>query len=493
MAHQREARDGYKQFIERDLPQYKRPQPFETDPTVRTAVRNKLATVRNKGYISKGSVASLTSYFCVPKGDQDIHMVYNATKSKLNSCLWAPNFGLPTVDILTRNISCESWMGDLDIGEMFLNFCLHPDLQPFCGVDLKPYFLSERGPSKTLWERWVRCMMGLKSSPYFCIKALLIMLEFICGDRKCTTNPFQWERTVTNLPGDENYCPAAPRLQRLRFNSQELAALVLSYVEDLRAAAGSESLCWEVMHKVSSRASYLGIQIATRKTRPQAKQPGPWAGSMVIAQEEGVGVKATQDKWNKTQQLLKHTLQLIDLGTPIDRKVLESYRGSLVYLQRTYPAITPYVKGFHLTINSWRSDRDLEGWRIPWGRDPPLSDPALPPSVVMPVPRFRDDVLALLRLFDADTPPIHLVRSQAIRVACYSFADASGTGFGRTLSIGTSLEYTHGVWEHSMDTNSSNYRELINLVETLEQGVANQSLHNVGFGRATPLNVSSMI
>ncbi len=150
-----------------------------------------------------------------------------------------------------------------------------------------------------------------------------------------------------------------------------------------------------------------------------------------------------------------------------------------MYLQRTYPAFTPYVKGFHLTIDSWRSDRDLEGWRIPWGRDPPLSDPALPPSVVMPVPRFRDDVLALLRLFDADTPPIHLVRSQAIRVACYSFADASGTGFGRTLSIGTSLEYTHGVWEHPMNTNSSNYRELINLVETLEQGVADQSLHNV--------------
>jgi hypothetical protein len=155
MAHQWEARDGYKQFIVRDLPQYKRPQPFETDPTVRTSVRNKLATVRDKGYISKGSVASLTSYFCVPKGDQDIHMVYNATKSKLNSCLWAPNFGLPTVDILTRNISCESWMGDLDIGEMFLNFCLHPDLQPFCGVDLKPYFLSVRGPLKTLWEQWV--------------------------------------------------------------------------------------------------------------------------------------------------------------------------------------------------------------------------------------------------------------------------------------------------------------------------------------------------
>ena len=101
-------------------------------------------------------------------------------------------------------------MGDLDIGEMFLNFCLHPDIQPYCGVDFKPYFMSEVGPTKTLWERWVRCMMGLKSSPYFCIKAILIALEFIRGDRRCPTNPFQWERTEVNLPGDDHYIPAAP-------------------------------------------------------------------------------------------------------------------------------------------------------------------------------------------------------------------------------------------------------------------------------------------
>ena len=56
------------------------------------------------------------------------------------------------------------------------------DLQPFCGVDLKPYFPQEAGESKTLWERWVRCVMGFKSPPYFCIKALLFALEFIRGD-----------------------------------------------------------------------------------------------------------------------------------------------------------------------------------------------------------------------------------------------------------------------------------------------------------------------
>jgi hypothetical protein len=203
---------------------------------------------------------------------------------------------------------------------------------------------------------------------------------------------------------------------------------------------------------------------------------------MVITQKEGMGVKVTQDKWSKNQQLLKHTLQLIDLGGPIDRKVLESYRGSLVYLQRTYPAITPYVKGFHLTIDAWRPDQDPKGWRLPRvhdRKDCRLLPPTTPRDVVMPVPRFRDDVLALLCLFNADTPPIRLVRSQAIRVACYSFADASGCGFGRTVGIGSSLSYTHGVWEQEMDLRTSNYRELINLAETLEHGVKTETLHNV--------------
>ncbi len=74
-------------------------------------------------------------------------------------------------------------MGDLDIGEMFLNFCLHPELRPFCGVDLKPYFPDECEKGYTLWERWVQCMMGMKFSPYVCIQGLLIALEIVKGDR----------------------------------------------------------------------------------------------------------------------------------------------------------------------------------------------------------------------------------------------------------------------------------------------------------------------
>jgi hypothetical protein len=197
--HREAARDGYQPYVVSPLPHYKRPQPNERDSEVKRKVALKLHGVRGRKYIDKGEVKSLTSYFCVPKGESDIRMVYDASRSGLNHSLWAPNFGLPAVDALVRGVMDHSWMGDLDIGEMFLNFCMHPELRPFCGVDLKPYFSDECEKGQTLWERWVRCMMGLKSSPYVCIKGLLIAIEMVKGDRWDRNNVFGWATVKITL------------------------------------------------------------------------------------------------------------------------------------------------------------------------------------------------------------------------------------------------------------------------------------------------------
>jgi len=424
-----------------------------------------------------GKVKSLTSYFSVPKGDTGVRTVYDATRSNLNASLWAPNFGLPTVESVVRGVNEESWMGDLDIGEMFLNFSLHPKLQPFCGVDLRPYFGEEVSDGKTLWERWVRCMMGMKNSPYVCIKGLLLALEFIRGDHKDPNNPFHWDDIKLNLPGQQNYDPSKPRLQRLKNAADSLAALIISYVDDMRAAGSSAEECWHVMHTVATRATYLGIQVAARKTRPPSKNPGPWAGSMIVSDANGVAVRATQEKWDKTKDQIRQTLAWVESGQPIDRKALESIRGSLVYLQRTYPAITPYVKGYHLTIDSWRPNRDEEGWRVELRST--SSEVLKPPEHVKPVPRFRNDLLALTTLFEPETPPLRYVRSNRIVTAKYGFADASGAGFGSTMSTEDGgLHYTHGVWPEEDWSSSSNFRELNNLVQVLENGYhSGQLLH----------------
>ncbi len=44
-----------------------------------------------------GLVQSLTSFFDVPKGTDDIRMVYNGTVNGFNESIEVPRFGLPTI------------------------------------------------------------------------------------------------------------------------------------------------------------------------------------------------------------------------------------------------------------------------------------------------------------------------------------------------------------------------------------------------------------
>jgi len=95
----KEARDGHPIWVKGDLPSYRRPQQKEKDELIRGQVQQKLDSVRSKGYIVKGSVSSLTGYFAMPKGDNDIRLVYDATKSGLNAVLWVPSFTLPGAEV----------------------------------------------------------------------------------------------------------------------------------------------------------------------------------------------------------------------------------------------------------------------------------------------------------------------------------------------------------------------------------------------------------
>jgi hypothetical protein len=128
LEYRHQIRDGHRLWIRGTLPRWLVPQRPKPDPQVRKQIRTKLCTVRQRGYIVSGPVLSLTSYFAVPKGDDDIRMVYDGTKSGLNSVLWAPWFPLPTIDMHLQSVVPGTFMGDLDIGEMFLNFLLHPRL-----------------------------------------------------------------------------------------------------------------------------------------------------------------------------------------------------------------------------------------------------------------------------------------------------------------------------------------------------------------------------
>jgi hypothetical protein len=80
-------RDGHPPWFSAEPPRYLKPQRRERDESVHLLVKSKLLGVGSKGYIADGKVRSLTSYFAIPKGLEDIRMVYDASASGLNACL----------------------------------------------------------------------------------------------------------------------------------------------------------------------------------------------------------------------------------------------------------------------------------------------------------------------------------------------------------------------------------------------------------------------
>jgi hypothetical protein len=76
---------------------------------------------------------SLTAFFEVEKGDDDIRLVYDGLVSGLNMSIWVPRFFLPTIWTHLCAVDEDTFMADVDIGEMFLNFVLHRQLQVLAG------------------------------------------------------------------------------------------------------------------------------------------------------------------------------------------------------------------------------------------------------------------------------------------------------------------------------------------------------------------------
>lgn len=135
----KDAQDGTRIFIKGKLPRYRVPQRISRDTGQAEQLIDKLWRVRERGYITPGPVVSLMNVFAVPKVKDktgavlDVRPVYNTTKSGLNEAVWAPLFWLPTTETLFRMMDFDTWLGDIDLSEMFLNFPLDKQIQPTLG------------------------------------------------------------------------------------------------------------------------------------------------------------------------------------------------------------------------------------------------------------------------------------------------------------------------------------------------------------------------
>lgn len=291
-----------------------------------------------------------------------------------------------------------------------------------------------------------------------------------------------------------------------------MATFVVSYVDDLRTGShGSQTDGDHLVHHVAAMLNYLGQQDASRKRGFASCTPGAWAGAVVEAAfNKGIYVTVTQAKWDKVKGILsKYSDILRGSANPseiilLDRKSLEQDVGFLVHVTMTYTNLRPFLKGFYLSLNSWRHDRDEDGWkseRTEWEETVGAFDEeddtwesgqlgdvnlqagwagAIGPPTVRMVDRMRRDVEVLMCMFDRQTPSRRLVRGRDIARVLYGFGDASGAGFGASWtepmwksdsSKGEkpSIRYRFGRWGSDAEDASSNYRELKNLVDVLAE------------------------
>lgn len=255
-------------------------------------------------------------------------------------------------------------------------------------------------------------------------------------------------------------------------------------------------LAWKIARQVCSRFQYLGIQDATRKRKPPTKTPGAWAGAVFATTDDKVTKTVTTDKWNKAQNIVKTLSSKIEGGdqeASLGYKELEIARGFLCHLSMTYEVMVLFLKGFHLALASHNKQRDDEGWKLTdkaWeaymmekygsidstdSLDQNQSELKIPEFVTV-TQHLRDDLMALSSFLEVDTPPIINDRCAVIQVVRYGFGDASGTGFGSTIETSKGLKYRVGVWGSDEEAESSNYKELENVVTTIEDEASSGNL-----------------
>jgi hypothetical protein len=257
--YQRLIRDGQPHYTTGPFLPFLKPQQQHRDPVKHKLMQEKVVQVRKRGYILPGKITGGTQFFCVDKGLDNIHMVYNGTRCGLNEFLWAPRFGLPTVKQTLRALLPGYNQCDLDVGEQFLNYPLHMDLREYSGVDVSGVrssnpadanWKADWGPGP--WERWERNWMGLQDSPYRSLQWQVCLKFEVYGDQRCLSNPFHWDRVVFNLSGSKGYRSDLPWVMKLRTDGH-LAAEIFVYVDDGRKAGHSQELAWR-----TARAYGLG-------------------------------------------------------------------------------------------------------------------------------------------------------------------------------------------------------------------------------------------
>ena len=435
-------------------------------------------------------------------------MVFDGTSSGLNEALWAPNFFLPSAKSASMCLSFDTWMADMDFGDFFHNFFMDPRIRPYSGVNLSSMGSLVPGPGRNEHRafatptvlRWTRLFMGMRPSPYLAIRQYYWGEEFARGNPRKFGNPMGYNRVSMNLPGMDSYNPELPKVMKWRDDPTgktggHLAGDVVTFVDDVRVTGFSKENCWAVYHQFASRVQYLGMQNAPRKFRaPSQVDAGAWTGTIFRVGTDHITKSVSQEKWDKGREMIERHLlgigQSPDARPFLDRRRLEKETGFLNHLSMTFETMVPFLKGFYLTLNSWREGRDENDWKMSPKRwkvilfakaaNGTVSDEEVDveldrhndvkgaPKLVRASPGFKGDVEALGFMMGRTSVPKVSIRSKTVVTIVYGFGDASGSGLGATFTCGGGFNFRIGVWGSEEGPESSNWKEFTNIVESLE-------------------------
>ena len=313
------ARDGMHIYVQGSLPRSRRGVKLpHFDKDTRRLVSSKVQSMVSKSYLELGRVKTSLHYFAVPKGEEDIRVVFDGTSCGLNEALWSPNFFLPTSRNAAEMLTFDSWMADSDFAEFFHNFFADEKVRNHAGVDvspLSPYFpstSSQETPLKFVGLRWGRLFMGMKPSLYNAVRFYYWGEEFAMGNLRDMSNPFGYDKVILNLPGMDSYDTTKPKL--IKWNSRRgfLAGGVVTFVDDVRMTGSSREHTHEVHRQFTGRMQYLGIQDAPRKFRPPSQtQAGAWTGTIFKISNIVITKSVSQEKWSKGRDIVSNLSRLL--------------------------------------------------------------------------------------------------------------------------------------------------------------------------------------
>ena len=87
-----------------------------------------------------------------------------------------------------------------------------------------------------------------------------------------------------------------------------------------------------------------------------------------VDKELGIVVLTSQEKWDRLKLICKKWLIRVEAGKlDLNHTELRSDKGFMDHVTQAYPGMKPYLKGFHLSMETWQVGRDEEGWKLPPG------------------------------------------------------------------------------------------------------------------------------